>query len=50
MEKHNFNIGLATDMLAAYEKKTKIITRGMGAALCKDGIPTEVLESGKSLL
>lgn len=49
MEKHNFNIGLATDMLAAYEK-TKTITRGMGAALCKDGIPTEVLESGKSLL
>lgn len=33
-----------------HTKKTKIITRGMGAALCKDGIPTEVLESGKSLL
>lgn len=25
MEKHNFNIGLATDMLAAYEKKRKLM-------------------------
>ena len=25
MEKHNFNIGLATDMLAAYEKKRKLL-------------------------
>lgn len=25
MEKHNFNIGLATDMLAAYEKRRKLL-------------------------